>query len=528
MTSKLPAATPDALPFAASELGLDPADPQEWAAMAALGHRMVDDMLRFLRGIRDEPAWRAVPPAVRERLRADVPWAAEGAAQAYADFRELVLPYRLGNVHPRFWGRVQGTGSVVGMFAELLGGAINTNASGLASVASDVEGQVLAWCKALLGVSPEASGILVSGGSAANLVGLTVARHAMAHREGVDVTRDGAAALPARPLVYGSVESHNSIDRALALLGLGTASFRKIPVDGDFRVRAEVLERTIVEDRAAGGWPMALVGNAGTVNSGATDDLAALADIAARQGLWLHVDGAFGAWAALSPMLRGRLLGLERADSIAFDLHKWMYMPYEVGAVLVRDAAAHRAAFRTSAAGYLGAAPRGAEADAFRFNELGPQLSRGFRALKVWLSLKAYGVDRYRALIEQNVAQAGHLARRAVEHPELELLAPAPLNVVCFRYRPASADGSVDLNALNREILMRLHEEGTAVPTSGRIGEAFGLRCAITNHRTRQADLDLLVERVVALGRELVDLSTRSFGVERDGSAAVVAGGQPG
>ncbi|HEX6536288.1 MAG TPA: pyridoxal-dependent decarboxylase [Gemmatimonadaceae bacterium] len=486
-----------------SETSLDPLDAQEWDAMAALGHRMVDDMLAFLRGLRGEPAWRAVPEDVRLRLRADVPWAAEGPVRAYEDFRELVLPYRLGNVHPRFWGRVQGTGSVVGMFAEMLSGGINTNASGLASIASHVEGQVLDWCKTLLGMPREASGILVSGGSAANFVGLTVARHAMARRAGTDVTRDGIVALPHAPVVYGSVESHNSVTRALSLLGLGAAAFRKIPVDGDLRVLVDALERAIEEDRAAGRWPMAIVGNAGTVNTGATDDLEALAAVASGHGLWLHVDGAFGAWAALSPSLRARLAGLERADSVAFDLHKWMYMPYDVGAVLVRDAASHRAAFSTGATAYLGEALRGAEADEYRFNELGPQLSRSFRALKVWLSLKAYGVEAFRRQIEQNVEQAAYLAQLAEAHPELELLAPAPLNVVCFRFRPADRGSATDLDAVNREILMRLHEEGTAVPTSGRVAGAFGLRCAITNHRSRREDFDLLVTRVVALGREV-------------------------
>jgi glutamate/tyrosine decarboxylase-like PLP-dependent enzyme len=438
-----------------------------------------------------------------------VPWAAEGAARAYADFKELVLPYRLGNVHPRFWGRVQGTGTVVGMLAELLAGAINTNASGLASAASAVEAQVVAWCKELLGFPASASGVLLSGGSAANLVGLTVARHAMARRAGIDVARDGVAAMPATPIVYGSTASHNSVDRALALLGLGIGSFRKIPVDDAFAIRIDLLEAAIRQDRADARWPMAILGNAGTVDTGATDDLAALADVAARHRLWLHVDGAFGAWASLSPSLAGRLAGMERADSLAFDLHKWMYVPYDVGAVLVRDAAAHRAAFRTGPVGYIGATARGAEADEHRFNELGPQLSRSFRALKVWLTFKAYGIDAYRRQIEQNVEQAAYLAERITAHPELELLAPVPLNVVCFRYRPADdprmvgGDGDDPLDALNRELLMRLHERGLAVPTSGRIHGRFGLRCAITNHRSRRSDFDLLVSSVVQIGREI-------------------------
>ncbi|MFL5560805.1 MAG: pyridoxal phosphate-dependent decarboxylase family protein [Gemmatimonadaceae bacterium] len=484
------------------ERSLDPGDDAEWAEMSALGHRMMDDMLAFLRGIRDEPAWRPMPAEIRNRLHVPPPMTGEGAERAYADFRELVLPYRVGNIHPRFWGRVQGTGSVVGMLAELLAGGINENGSGLASAASQLEAQVLEWCCTLLGYPSGSSGVLVSGGSVANLVGLTVARHAIARRCGADVGRDGIAALATSLVVYSSTESHNSIDRALALLGLGTASLRRLPTDDGYRIQVEALERAIRNDRADGRVPMAIVGNAGTVNSGATDDLQALADIAARHRLWLHVDSAFGAWAALSPTLRTRLSGLERADSVAFDLHKWMYMPYDVGAVLVRDPALHRAAFTTGATGYIGRATRGAEADEYRFNELGPQLSRACRALKVWLSIKAYGVDAYRRQIEQNVAQAAYLAGLIAADPELELLAPAPLNIVCFRYRPAAAaSDTIDLDALNREILVELHEQGIAVPTSGRIRGVFAIRCAITNHRSRREDFDRLVQGVLAIGR---------------------------
>lgn len=498
---------------AADEWSLDPRTDAEWDEMHTLGTRMVGDMLAFLRGIREEPAWQPVPDIVRERLRAAPPMQGEGAERAYADFRELVLPYRVGNVHPRFWGRVQGTGTVMGALAELLGGALNNNSSGLASVASDVEEQVLGWCKTLLGYPAWASGILVSGGSMANLVGLNVARHAAAERAGVDVKRDGVGAFPRRPIVYGSTEVHNSIDRALMLLGLGSGALHRIPVDADFRIIPARLEEAIIADRAAGHLPMAIVANAGTVNTGATDDLEALSDIAARHGVWLHVDGAFGAWAALSPSLAPPLRGLAGANSVAFDLHKWMYVPYDVGAVLVRDPSAHRAAFTVGSAGYIGAAERGVEADAYRFNELGPQLSRAFRALKVWLTFKTYGIDELRAQVERNVAQAGYLAQRVEAHPLLELLAPVPLNVVCFRFAPTTRRG-VDLDALNREILMRLHERGIAVPTSTRVRGVFGLRCAMVNHRSMREDFDVLVESVVSMGREIVGEFTRETGCE--------------
>lgn len=505
-------------PLAGDEWSLDPRTDAEWDAMRDLGTRMVDDMLAYLRGVREEPAWQPVPDAVRERLAAAPPMRGDGAEQAYADFRELVLPYRVGNIHPRFWGRVQGTGTVMGMLAELLAGAMNNNSSGLASVASNVEEQVLGWCKTLLGYPAWASGILVSGGSMANFVALNVARHRAAERAGVDVKRDGVHAFPRRPIVYGSTEVHNSIDRALVLLGLGSGALHRVPVDAHFRIIPARLEEAITADRAAGHLPMAIVANAGTVNTGATDDLEALSDIAARHGVWLHVDGAFGAWAALAPSLAPRLRGLAGANSVAFDLHKWMYVPYDVGAVLVRDPSAHRAAFTVGSAGYIGVAERGVEADAYRFNELGPQLSRAFRALKVWLTFKTYGIDALRSQIERNVAQASYLAQRVDAHPLLELLAPAPLNVVCFRFVPVTRPG-IDLDALNREILMRLHERGIAVPTSTRIRGAFGLRCAMVNHRSMREDFDVLVESVASIGREIVG----EMGSEREHGDEVLA-----
>jgi glutamate/tyrosine decarboxylase-like PLP-dependent enzyme len=464
---------------------------------------MVDDMLGFLEGIRAEPAWRPMPREVVEELSRPAPVEGEGAEAAYADFRRLVLPYRMGNVHPRFWGRVMGTGTPFGMLAEMLTAGMNTNVSGLHSAASHVEAQVLSWFKPVMGMPPEASGVLVSGCSAANLVGLTVARDEKGRRVGVDVYRQGVQALPGRPTLYTSEDAHNSVDRAAMLLGLGVDAVRKVPMDAAFRVRADVLERMVEEDRAKGLLPLCVVGNAGTAATGAIDDLSALADVAARQGLWFHVDGAFGAWAGLSPALRGRVAGIERADSVAFDLHKWMYVPYDVGCVLVRDAAAHRRAMSATQAGYIAQAPRGIESDPFRFNELGPQLSRNFRALKVWLSVKEHGLAAYARQIEQNVAQAALLAALAEGHPELELLSPAALNVVCLRYNDGRLDEAA-LDRVNAEVLMRLHERGVAVPTTGKVRGKRALRFAIVNHRSRREDFVATAEAVVALGRELV------------------------
>jgi aromatic-L-amino-acid decarboxylase len=473
-------------------------DPESWDAMRALGHRMVDDMMGYLEQVRDRPAWQPVPDSAKAALDRPLPRAPEGAEQAYADFVTHVLPYPLGNIHPRFWAWVIGTGTPLGVLAEMLGATMNPNVGGGDHGANYVERQVLEWCREILGFPAGASGILVSGGSMANLVGLAVARNEMA---GYDVRRLGVAAAPAPFTLYGSSEMHSSVQKAVELLGFGSEALRLAPVNAAFEVDVSALERMIAEDRAAGRRPLCIIGNAGTVNTGAIDDLARLAGIAARERLWYHVDGAFGSLAVLDPELAPRLAGMERADSLAFDLHQWLYVPYEAGCTLVRRAAAHRDTFSLTP-GYLAHAERGAAGGELWFSEYGIQLSRGFRALKVWMSFKEHGIDRYARLIRQNVEQARYLERLVEDSPDLELLAPVPLNIVCFRYRGALRDEAA-LDALNRELLMQVHERGIAVPSNATLHGRFALRVAITNHRSRREDFDLLVREVEAIGRGL-------------------------
>jgi glutamate/tyrosine decarboxylase-like PLP-dependent enzyme len=261
------------------------------------------------------------------------------------------------------------------------------------------------------------------------------------------------------------------------------------------------LEKSIAADRAADYQPFCVIGNAGTVNTGAIDPLSQLAEIAQREKMWFHIDGAFGALAAVSPELRPLVSGLDQADSIAFDLHKWMYMPFEVGCVLVRDKETHRLAF-TLTPKYLAHFERGAASGTHWFNEYGPQLTRGFRALKVWLSIKEHGIAKYGRVIKQNVDQCNYLTQLIQESPDLELLAPTVLNIVCFRYRMVNGDDE-NLNRLNEQIMMELHEQGIAVPTYTTLNGKFAIRVAHTNHRTRREDFDVLVREVLRLGKEL-------------------------
>jgi glutamate/tyrosine decarboxylase-like PLP-dependent enzyme len=477
-------------------------DPASWDEFRAHGHRVLDELLDWLRTLRDRPAWQPVPEAVRAALRAPLPLEGAGLDRAWDEFRAHVLPYPWGNVHPRFWGWVNGTGTPSAALAELATAVINTNAGGGHQCAPYVEGQVLEWCKAMLGFPATASGVLVTGGSVANLVALAAARDAAEPA----IVEEGVTAAGGPLVVYASSETHNSVEKAVRLLGLGRRGLHTIPVDAEFRVDLGALARAIAEDRAAGRRPCCVVGNAGTVNTGAIDDLTAQAELCRRERIWFHVDGAFGALAALSDPLRPLVRGMEAADSIAFDLHKWMYMPYDVGCVLVKDPEAHRRPFATRAS-YLARLERGAAPNDHDPGSLGPELSREFRGLKVWMLLKEHGVAKFARLIEQNVAQAKYLAGLVHRHSELELLAPVPLNIVCLRYTGNRESGVGNrgeaLDALNREILMRLQERGIAVPSATVLGGKFAIRVAITNHRSVRSDFDLLVEKVVEIGREV-------------------------
>jgi aromatic-L-amino-acid decarboxylase len=338
--------TIDSAAAAAPETGLDPAS---WDEMRGLGHRMVDDMMDYLRGVRERPAWTPIPQEAKDALSAPLPVEPQGAEAAYADFARHVLPYPTGNIHPRFWGWVMGTGTPLGMLADMLAGAMNSNAWGGEQSAAYVEAQVLEWFRQAMDFPEGSSGLLVSGGSMANLVGLTVARNAI---RDADVIRGGVRALKGEPVIYASDQTHSSVDKSAIMLGLGTDALRKVRTDAGYRIDLDALEAAIDDDLAAGRRPFAVVANAGTVGTGAIDPFHELADLAVRRGLWVHVDGAIAGPAVLSPRLKALLAGMERADSVGFDLHKWLYVPYEVGAVLVRDPATHRRSF-SPAAGYL-------------------------------------------------------------------------------------------------------------------------------------------------------------------------------
>ena len=480
-------------------------DPADWGEFRDLAHRMLDDVIDYLSTVRSRPVWQAMPQEVKQRLNETVPWQGTDAATVYEQFRRDILPYPSGNLHPRFWGWVRGTGTPLGMMADMLAAGLNSHVAGGDHSAVVVEEQVVHWLTEMIGYPKHSSGVLTSGTTTANLIGLTVARHMKAgyrvRERGMQAANDSDH-YPAL-LIYASTEAHCCIQRCCELLGFGNQALRRVPVNESYEIDISALRNTIRSDEARGHRPICVVGNAGTVNTGAIDDLAALSAFCREKGLWLHVDGAFGSLAALSPKLRGKLQGMEDADSIAFDLHKWGYLPYEVGCILVRDQVAHRSAFGLSP-DYLAPTDRCLAVNPLSFSDLGVQHSRSFRALKVWMSLKTHGASHWARLIEQNVDQARYFAARISERcPELELMAPVNLNIVCFRYRAPNLDES-ELRTLNSEILLRIQERGIAVISSTILhGNRYALRVAHTNHRSLPEDFDVLLEAVLEEGTEL-------------------------
>jgi aromatic-L-amino-acid decarboxylase len=472
----------------------DDLDPEDWEALRALGHRMLDDMVDHLRDLRTEPVWRPLPDATRAVLRG--PLDADGAdpATVYDRFLDTIMPFATGNTHPRFMGWVHGGGTPLGMLAEMLAAGLNANLGGRDHAPIEVERQVIRWAAEAFGLPPTAGGLLVTGSSMANFIAVLMARVASL---GAAVRIGGLG--PARLVAYASTGVHRCVPDALDMAGIGSTALRRIPVDADFRMDLVALAATIAADRAAGLTPFLVVGTAGSVDVGAFDDLDGIADIAAREDLWFHVDGAFGALAALSPLLRPKVAGMERARSIAFDFHKWAQVPYDAGCILVRDQADQFATFAGEAA-YLTPGTRGLAANAPWPCDLGPDLSRGFRALKVWFTVQSFGATALGAVAERSCALARTLVGLIEAEPELELLAPVPLNIVCFRFR--ASDGVVD--ALNTAIVADIQEAGLAAPSTTTIRDALAIRAAFVNHRSRAEDAEALVAAVLAAGRRAV------------------------
>jgi glutamate/tyrosine decarboxylase-like PLP-dependent enzyme len=465
-------------------------DPQNWDELRAQAHRMLDDMIDATANIRQQPVWRPIPDEVRARFRAEIPREGSELGEIYREYSNFIAPYTTGNVHPGFMGWVHGGGNVVGALAEMLAAGLNANLGGRDHVPIEVERQITEWTRTMLGFPPGASGVFVTGTSMANLMAVWVARTAALGR---DARQYGVSGEGALLTAYTSKAAHGCISKAMDLAGFGTDALRSMPVDRSHRVDVEAMRAQIKRDREIGLRPFLVVGSAGTVDVGAIDDLEGLSALCREEQLWFHVDGAYGALGMLSPAIAPYLAGLETADSVALDFHKWGQVPYDAGFLLVRDSERHLDAFAAPAV-YLRRETRGLAAGSPWPCDLGPDLSRGFRALKTWFTLKAFGTDKLGAMIERTCRLARYLEAKVSAEPQLELLAPAQLNIVCFRYR---AD---DANRVNSEIVADIQESGIAAPSTTTLDGKLAIRAAIVNHRTDVGDLDVLVAAVLEFG----------------------------
>ena len=472
-------------------------DPGDWNSMKQLAHKMVEDMFAYLQNVRERPAWKPIPASTRDHLKQGLPVSPQSPTEIYEEFVEHILPYAKGNIHPRFWSWVEGGGTPLGMLADMLASGMNSNNAIGDHASMYVEKQVIEWSKEMFGFPSSATGILLSGGSIANITALIVARNSFDK----NIRKDGLYAVNGKMIVYASTETHTCVKKAAEMIGIGDQNMRLVPVDEQYRIRVDLLQEMIDQDKKTGGIPFCIIGNAGTVNTGATDDLDRLASIARSESCWFHIDGAFGAVPKILPEFATQLAAIEKADSLAFDFHKWLYVNYEVGCVLVRDGNLHRNAFSIPA-NYLAAHETGLAGGPEPFSNFGMELSRGFKALKVWMSMKEHGVEKYRRLVRQNISQAKYLETLIRANNRLELMADVPLNIVCFRYNPGnlSRDG---LNLLNKNILMQLHERGIATPSYTLLKGEYAIRVAITNHRSRRSDFEILVAETISLAREL-------------------------
>ncbi|WP_052668511.1 pyridoxal phosphate-dependent decarboxylase family protein [Nitriliruptor alkaliphilus] len=485
----------------------------------AFGAMALELWQEYLTRLPELPVRRAATPAeVRAAVTRPVPDDPLPDDELFAHLRTLALENCTHTGHSGFMAYITGAGTVPGAPAALLAAGFNQNAGGwfISPGATEVETNLLTWFADRFGLPAGASGAFVAGGATANLMALTAARDHLADH---DVRRDGVAA--GRPMaIYASEDAHDTIDRAADLLGLGTAAVRRIPTDQRLRMPASAVAAAIEADRAAGVQPLVVVGTAGTTEFGAIDPLEELAEVAATHGCWLHVDAAYGGPAAMTAGLRGRFTGIERADSITCDPHKWLNTPISSSLVLFRDPETQYRAFtlETDYTSYDTEVVR----DTVQRYQWTPQFTRPFDALPVWVSLLAHGWGTFERRITHDVALAGWLHHRVIQHPELEPTIAPELSIVGFRYVPPDLRDDPDaagyLDDLNERILYALHDDGRVFPSNARHRGRYVLRACLLSFRTEADDVDALIERTVAIGRDLH--RARSGGRQADPATA--------
>jgi aromatic-L-amino-acid/L-tryptophan decarboxylase len=460
-----------------------------------LGHMAVDIASDYLADLPARPVFQRMKESERQALMTmPMPVEPLSGEELLRRTVEQILPHPMGNGHPRFFGWVNSPPALMAVVTEILAAVMNPSCAGGDHAAIYLEHCAVRWIKELLGFPIEGSyGLLVSGGSAASLTALSAARHRVFVELGIDVRKQGVQSRDMRLRLYAATQVHTCIQKAVELLGLGSECIRWIGVDDEFRIALDELREVIQEDRRQGWRPFCVVASAGSVQTGAIDPLDELADLASEFGLWLHVDGAYGAVAVLDPDSRPLFTGIERADSIALDPHKWLSVPVECGCVLLRDGALLRDAF-SLVPPYVRTEPGRGIGNLPWFSEYGFQQTRGFRALKLWVTLAHAGTSGLAHQIARQIAFARYLEERIGEAPEFELLSKGNLSIVCFRYSPAELAGNEEaLNALNKEIMERVQADGSVFLTNSILGGRFALRACVLHYGTTKQDIDQIL-----------------------------------
>ena len=478
--------------------------PYPWSEeeIRRVGHRVVDVLARYLCELDAQPVFRPVPEELAQHFASEpFPSEASSADALIDEFVKRVAPYPFGNGHPRFYGWVNSPPEIIGVFAEALAAAMNPSCAGGNHAAIHLERQVMRWLAELVGMPAGTMGLLVSGGSMAALTALAVARHV---RSGCEVRKSGVRGASGALRIYKTAEGHGCYQKAAELMGLGSASLHLVETDAELRMLPASLEEAIRQDRSKGEVPIAVVASAGTVNTGAIDPLEAIADVCERHRVWLHVDGAYGAPAILTDAYRARLKGMARADSLAIDAHKWLYVPVECGAVLVKDGEAMRDAFSLVPPYLRTEARQGGVSAGPWLSEYGFQQTRGFRALKLWMALKGRGSLGYRTAIERDIALARELAHSLRSSNDFEVWTPQELSIVAFRYAPAKLRHDARaVDDLNRRVCEAVQLGGRAFLSSTTLGERFYLRACIVNPLACSGDIEALVDEVRSSGQAL-------------------------
>ncbi len=448
------------------------------------GNSVIRLMVDYLSDLRDRRVYGHMSSCeIRDRLDAALPTKGTDFDDLLKVFRETIIPFSRQNAHPRMFGYVQSPGTPLAAFADLLASMLNANLTVWRSAPAPVEMERLTidWIRQILGFNAEAGGLFVSGGSMANLAAIAVARQAK------DDFSD-------RLRIYASSETHFSIAKAAALLGIGRENVQYVAVDERFKIRVDDLVAKITADLETGHIPFCVVANAGTVNTGAVDPLWEIRGVADRFQLWMHVDGSYGALAVLAESARKLFAGIERADSVALDPHKWLYLPVDVGCVIYREPQMARTAFAHEAE-YTRIISEEAD-EAFAFWDYGPELSRRFRALKVWMLLKGVGLDRLSEAIEGNLACARYLESMVRASDDFQMAAPVDLSIFCFRHVPVQlrSDSAQAIDAFNERLLIALQRDGSSYLSNATLADRFALRGCVLNYRTTLRDMEILLD----------------------------------